>query len=161
MLKAEIKPGMEYAFREKRGIREPFQHLRIIELVRGNKWKAKWIEPNPGLADYAESGQLIVLWEERKAFLKEEEAADRLRMHNESLGYDQESPVAKAVHEIFESGTTNQKSLPLSQGLAKSRVLLCIFFYSFAPSLHPMPDRQIIPQRQNRPHGGVCLSLLS
>jgi hypothetical protein len=57
MLKAEIKPGVEYAFRERHATREPFQHVRIIEHVRGNKWKARWIEPNPGLSDYASESQ--------------------------------------------------------------------------------------------------------
>lgn len=47
MLKAEIKPGKEYAFREKRGPDMPLQRVKTIEHIRGNKWKAEWIEPNP------------------------------------------------------------------------------------------------------------------
>ena len=74
MLKSEIHSGTDYALREKREIGVPFQRVRIIEHVRKNKWKAKWIEPNPGLVDYVESGQLIVPWKERKAFLREEES---------------------------------------------------------------------------------------
>jgi hypothetical protein len=73
MLKAEIKPGKEYAFREKRIHGSPLQRVRIIEHVRGNKWKVEWIDPNPGLVHYVESGQLIVPWKEQKAFLKDEE----------------------------------------------------------------------------------------
>jgi hypothetical protein len=69
MLKAEIKPGGEYAVREKRTPGVPFQRVRILEHVRGNKWKAQWIDPNPGLVDYIESGQLIVPWKEHKDFL--------------------------------------------------------------------------------------------
>jgi hypothetical protein len=61
MLKAEIQPGIDYALREKRLVGAPFQRVRIIEHIRKNKWKAKWIEPNPGLVDYIESGQLIDL----------------------------------------------------------------------------------------------------
>src|SRR5213593_4471587 len=56
MLKSQIKVRHEYAFREKRRPGEPIQRVRIVEHVRGNKWKAEWIEPNPGLADYVESG---------------------------------------------------------------------------------------------------------
>jgi len=75
----------------------------LIEHIRKNKWKAKWIEPNPGLIDYIESGQLIVPWKERKAFLKEQESAERLRNRNRALGYAEESPVAKALYGIFEN----------------------------------------------------------
>jgi hypothetical protein len=55
MLKSQIRPGAEYALREKRVSRGAFQHIRIVEHLRGNKWKAKWIEPNPGLIVYARS----------------------------------------------------------------------------------------------------------
>lgn len=103
MLKSEIQSGTDYALREKREIGVPFQRVRIIEHVRKNKWKAKWIEPNPGLVDYVESGQLIVPWKERKAFLREEESAERLRNHNRAIGYEEESPVANALYEIFEN----------------------------------------------------------
>ena len=60
MLKSEITPRTEYAMREKRATGIPFQHVRIIEHVRGNKWQAEWIDPNSGLIHYVESGQLIV-----------------------------------------------------------------------------------------------------
>jgi hypothetical protein len=103
MLKSEIQPATEYALREKREIGASFQRVRIIEHIRKNKWKAKWIEPNPGLVDYVESGQLIVLWKERKAFLKEEESAERLRNHNRAIGYAEQSPAANALYEIFEN----------------------------------------------------------
>ena len=62
MIKAEIKPGKEYAFREKRGPGVPLQRVKTIEHIRRNKWRAEWIEPNPGLVDYVESGQLVALW---------------------------------------------------------------------------------------------------
>jgi hypothetical protein len=29
--------------------------------IRGNKWKAEWVDPNPGLVHYVESGQLVCL----------------------------------------------------------------------------------------------------
>jgi hypothetical protein len=76
MLRSEIKPRTEYAFRGKRVPGTPFEHVRIIEHIRGNKWKAEWIEANPGLVHYAESGQLIAPWKERRAFLREEENGD-------------------------------------------------------------------------------------
>src|ERR1700691_4200766 len=60
MLKSEIKPGTEYAFREHRNERAPFHRIRILQHTRGTKWRAEWIEPSPGLVDYVESGQLVV-----------------------------------------------------------------------------------------------------
>jgi hypothetical protein len=104
MLKSEIKTGTDHAVREKRMRGFPFQRLRIVEHVRGNKWKAKWIDPNAGLVDYIESGQLIVPWREHKAFLKEEASEDRLREHNARHGYsDKNSPVITALEQVFES----------------------------------------------------------
>lgn len=44
MLKSEIKPGAHHAFREKRTPGVPSQRLKILEHIRGNKWKAEWIE---------------------------------------------------------------------------------------------------------------------
>ena len=103
MLRAEIQPGIDYALRERRLVGAPFQCVRILEHIRKNKWKAKWIEPNPGLIDYVESGQLIVPWKERKLFLKEEESEQRLENHNLQLGYKEQSPMAHAMYEIYES----------------------------------------------------------
>ncbi len=36
MIKAEIKPGKEYAFREKRGPGVPLQRVKTIEHIRRN-----------------------------------------------------------------------------------------------------------------------------
>ncbi len=48
MQKAEITPGEEYALREVPGANTPFHHVRILQHVRGSKWKAEWIEAEPG-----------------------------------------------------------------------------------------------------------------
>ena len=86
MLKSEIKPKTEYALRENRSAGAPIQRVRVIEHVRKNKWKVEWIDPNPGLVDYVESGQLVVPWKAHKAFLRGEADAKRLREHNELHG---------------------------------------------------------------------------
>jgi hypothetical protein len=101
--KADIKPKSDYAFREKRGVGVPFQRVRILEHIRGNKWRAEWIDPNPGLIHYVESGQLMVAWKEHKAFLKEESDAERLREHNVRTGYQCDSAIDNALSEVFES----------------------------------------------------------
>jgi hypothetical protein len=103
MLKSSIKPGVEYALREKPAARGALQRIRIVEHVRGNKWKAEWIEPNRGLVDYVESGQLVATWKEHKAFLKEEENVRRLKEENERTGYRNDSPVDRAMYEVFEN----------------------------------------------------------
>ena len=77
--------------------------VSVVEHIPGNKWKAEWIDPNPGLVHYIESGQLICLWKEHKAFLKEESEAQCLREHNEHHGYIPESPLTKAVEQVFET----------------------------------------------------------
>jgi hypothetical protein len=104
MWKAQIKPNTEYALREKRAMGSPFQRVRVIQHIRRNKWRVEWIDPNPGLVDYIESGQLVVEWKDRKAFLKEEESVGRLKEHNARHGYDgEDSPIVRALYEIFES----------------------------------------------------------
>jgi hypothetical protein len=101
--KSEIKPNTEYAFREKRSAAEPLQRVRVLQHVRPNKWKVQWIDPNPGLTDYVESGQLVAPWSEQKAFLKEEADSERFREHNDNHGYsDEESPTVTAMHEVFD-----------------------------------------------------------
>jgi hypothetical protein len=103
MLKSEINPRTDYALREKSTPDAPLQRVRIIEHIRGNKWKAEWVDPNPGLIDYVESGHLICRWKDHKAFLREEADAKRLRQRNGEIGYEFESPLDKAVHQVFDS----------------------------------------------------------
>jgi hypothetical protein len=96
-------PGAEYAFREKWIPGSPLQQICLVEHVRGNKWKARWIDPHPGLIDYVATSQIIVLWKGRKGFLKEE--ADNIQLHeyNKTHGFEPESPLATAVEQVFES----------------------------------------------------------
>ena len=91
MLKSEIKLRADYAFREKRIPGAPLEHIRILEHIRHNKWKAEWIDPNPGLVHYAESGQLVCIWKGRKAFLKEEESREKILKRNGEHGYAESS----------------------------------------------------------------------
>ena len=87
MWKSHIKPGVEYALREKRSPAAPLQRVRILEHIRGNRWKAEWVDPNPGLVHFVESGHLLAPWKEHKTFLKEEADEGRLREHNDRAGY--------------------------------------------------------------------------
>lgn len=110
MLKSEIKPRTEYAFREKRAPGTPLERVKILEHIRGNKWKAEWIDPNPGLVHYVESGQLLCTWREHKSFLKEEEQRERILKRNDELGYSENSPVAHALYHVFESTGESEAS---------------------------------------------------
>jgi hypothetical protein len=92
-----------YVLREGKGADAPFQRVKIIQHVRGKKWKAEWIDPNPGLVDYIESQNLLVRWKDRKAFFQDEEKARQLRADNEKHGFDDDSPVDNAVTQVFES----------------------------------------------------------
>jgi len=114
VLKSEIKPSVEYAFREKRTPGAPVQRVRVIEHIRGNKWKVVWIEPNPGLVHYAESAQIVATWKGHKAFLREEEDRDLLLKRNNELGYSENSPIANALYEIFEN--TGEKEVSFYKG---------------------------------------------
>jgi hypothetical protein len=102
MEKAEIVIGEEYAIREKRIMGSPFQRVKILEHIRHNKWKAKWVDPNPGLIDYVESTQIIISWRHHKAFLRDEENAVGISERNRREGYKAGSPIAEAVFQVFE-----------------------------------------------------------
>lgn len=86
MQKADINAGEEYALREERSPGTPFQRVRILEHIRRNKWRAEWIDPNPGMKDHIESQYLVVRWKDRKAFLRDEESERRLLEHNARYG---------------------------------------------------------------------------
>lgn len=103
MLKSQIKPGAEYAMLEKRLPGAPLQRIRVLEHIRGNKWRAEWVEPNPGLVHFVESGQLLVTWREHRAFLRDEAKEAAIRKHSQERGYRKNSPVDVAIQEIFDS----------------------------------------------------------
>src|SRR5688572_6099986 len=100
MLKSKIVPSTDYALRERGST--VVQRVRIIEHVRGGKWKAEWLEPNPGLVHYVDSGDLLAPWKERKAFLKEEEDARRVREHNARQQWSRDSPTDLVLHSVFD-----------------------------------------------------------
>lgn len=103
MQKAEIKVGKEYALREKLKPNEPFQHVKILQHIRRNKWKAEWIEPNLGLVDYIESQHLVVHWKDRKTFLHDEERTRQIEEDNERQGFTKGSPLDNVLTQVFES----------------------------------------------------------
>jgi hypothetical protein len=101
--KSWIQPGQEYAFREKRVPRAKLERVRVLERVRKTKWKAEWIEPNPGLVHYVESRQLVSTWKDHKSFLKQEEQDLSIKEESARGGYRKDSPVDRALYEVFDS----------------------------------------------------------
>ena len=100
MQKSEIQVGKEYALREGKGPDAPIHRVKIIQHVRGKKWKAEWIAPNSGLVDYVESQNLLVPWKEQKTFFQDEERAHQLRADNERHGYKEDSPIVNVLYEV-------------------------------------------------------------
>ncbi len=103
MQRADIIVGEEYGLRENRQLDAPLQRVRIVQHVRGQKWRAEWVEPNPGLLDYVDGRTLLVRWRDSDAFLADERAELRLRKDNDANAYDEESPVAGALCAVFEA----------------------------------------------------------
>jgi hypothetical protein len=103
MLKSEIKTGKDYAYRERCKQNDPLQRVRIIENVRGNKWKVEWIDPNPGLIDYVESRCLVVPWKDHRAYLRDDESKRQLLEDNKRHNFDKESPLDNVLHSVFDS----------------------------------------------------------
>jgi hypothetical protein len=119
MQKSEIQVGQEYALREERNPQAPLQRVKIIQHMRGKKWKVEWIDPNPGLVDYIESKNLIVRWKDRKAFLQDEDKSRQLREDNERHSFDNDSPLDCAVTQVFES--IGEKDLSYYRGVFSGR----------------------------------------
>ena len=103
MLRSELKAGADYAFREKRVSGSPLARIKLIQHVRGKRWKAKWIDTHPGLVDYVTANQILVPWKEHKQFLQEEKHLADLREYNLIHGYDEVSPVSDALQQVFEN----------------------------------------------------------
>ncbi len=99
----DIQAGHEYAIREPLRSREPLQRVRIIERARTGKWKAEWIDPNPGLVDYVKSANIVVPWGKRKQFLADERRHDELARLAKEQWDGQDGPVTEAVNIVFEA----------------------------------------------------------
>ena len=103
MLNADLIPGQEYAFREKRIIGSPLHRVKLLKHIRGRKWQAKWIKPNSNLIDYLSTEQVIVPWKDQAAFMKEERHRESMRRHNSKVGFTASSPISEAVESVIDS----------------------------------------------------------
>jgi hypothetical protein len=55
MLKSQIKIGVQYALRE-RGSKD-LQRVKLLEHNPRQQVEAEWLDPNPGLVHFVESGR--------------------------------------------------------------------------------------------------------
>ncbi len=104
MLRDELRCGEKYGFRERPLFEDaPLQCIQLLKHIRGRKWQVRWIDTHPGLTDYVDSAQILIPWTERKAYLQEERDREAMSLHNESVGFQQDSVLAEAVHDVFEN----------------------------------------------------------
>lgn len=103
MQKSEIKVGQEYALRESRKPDASLQRVRILQHVRGKKWKAEWIEPNPGLVEYVESQNLLSRWKDHKIVLRDEKCDREIQEDNKRHGFEEELALDNVLSQVYES----------------------------------------------------------
>jgi hypothetical protein len=103
MQKSQIEIGKEFALRESRTPNTPLQRVKILQHIRGKKWKAEWIDPNPGLIEFVESQNLLVRWKDHKALLRDEERERQLQQDQESQGYKASSPLDNVLSQVFDA----------------------------------------------------------
>jgi hypothetical protein len=104
MLRDDLRCGEKYGLREKsQRDGSPLECILLLKHVRGRKWQVRWIDTHPGLVDYVDSAQIVVLWKERDALLKEERSRDAIRRHNIEVGFESDSVVAEAISIVFEN----------------------------------------------------------
>jgi len=69
-------------------------------------WRAEngkpMIDPNPGLVEYVETQNLVVLWKERKTFFRDEEKARELKLITNDTG-TVKTPACECAIRGFES----------------------------------------------------------
>jgi hypothetical protein len=116
MQTADLKLNAFYAYRERRHPGVEILKVKLLAVVgRGGRIKIRFEDgPFPGLEDYAHTRQLVIPWGERKAFLRDEERQERIKVA-ERKGVD--SAVSTAIEAVLEA--TGEPSLWLSgNGLA-------------------------------------------
>lgn len=115
MEKKEIIAGQEYGISEPLRVGGELQHVRVLENVRGTRWKVEWIEPNPGLTDYVASKNIVVKWSERRALLRDEERGAELQRVSAMTFPGSESPLASAIDDVLTA--TGEPTLHVWRGI--------------------------------------------
>ncbi len=103
MQKRRIEIGGEYGLREPPRPGVPLQRVKVLELVRSSRWRVEWIEPNPGLVDFVLSPSIVVPWEQRASFLRDEESHERLLRDSKQHWPGHDHPLSGAVDTVLQS----------------------------------------------------------
>jgi hypothetical protein len=78
MDKGSIEVGRKYAVRQKVSAGEPLVQVQALEMLRGGQVKVRRLsEPHAGEEEIFNTRQFLVPWGERRAFLRDEECAQR------------------------------------------------------------------------------------
>ena len=102
MFRQDIIIGEEYGYREKPQQKGPLRRVKILERVR-SQWKVEWIEPNAGLQDFVKSNHLVIPWQQRREFLRDEASWETLERYCDTCWPGFEHPLSDAVDTILES----------------------------------------------------------
>jgi hypothetical protein len=95
----DIHVGKHYGFRDRPGD-EGLQQVKVLEKVRA-KWRVEWVDPNPGLVDYVKSSNLVVAWQDRTPFLRDEKRLRELRAACALMWPGHDHPISDAVNEVL------------------------------------------------------------
>lgn len=115
MEKAAIVVGEEYGVREPPRPGVDLQRVRVLAAARSGKWRVCFLgEPTPGLEDYVHSRNIVVRWEERKTFLRDEERLEALKGMAEQDWPGFDHPLDDAVSLVYE---TTGEQLSFHRGL--------------------------------------------
>jgi hypothetical protein len=111
-------PSAHYAIRGRPD--GDLQRIIIIEPVRGGKWRAGWIEPNPGLRRLREVVRHLRRVIQRRAFLRDERNALKPADSVERSGAPgDEHTLTSAVEQVL--AATDERTVYLHQGRAGLR----------------------------------------
>ena len=103
MLAEDIVIGDEYLLREPPRPGAEIQHVKVLEKVRTGRWRVEWLDPNPGLVDYVKSANLIVPWNQRARYLRDERHREQLAALPQRHDDGRDGPVADAVEQVLEA----------------------------------------------------------
>jgi hypothetical protein len=95
-----ISVGAEYAYRKWGGGSMSLDRVTVLQKVRG-QWRVKWVEPNAGLIDFVRSRELVVPWQEHRAFLRDERNHELLIAASRRTWPGRDNPLTVAVDTVL------------------------------------------------------------
>ena len=136
--------GRFYGFRETRGADSPLRKVKLMSKVgRKGAIKVRFEdEPHRGLEEYVRTRQIVVLWAERQAFLRDEQRMQTLDEH--ALRW-RDSAIEEAVGTIL--GSSGEPSAGAGRGVVAMpeeeirRIMVRANMTGDPADLHPLAFR--------------------